>query len=319
MEIFIAPLALLLERQIGYPARLVKAIGHPVIWQGQLIAILEKKLNPPGLTRRTGRLRGVLMLVLLLLATLLVTVPMSLGLRLLPFGWVVEALLATTLLAQKELGRAVRAVGDGLGRSLADGRQAVSLIVGRDPDRLDEAGTARAAIESLAESSSDAVVAPLFWLMLLGLPGIAVYKAINTADSMVGHKTARYRHFGWASARIDDLVNWVPARLTALAIAAAAFFLRGADPEAAWSTALRDAKKHESPNAGWPEAAMAGALGFALGGPRHYEGEAVELPQFGEGRAALGAPDIYRALALYWTMLNVVLALTLVLAVIVWI
>lgn len=318
MEVFLAPLALLIERQFGYPARLVKAIGHPVIWQGALISALEKRLNPQGLADWSGRLRGVLMLLLLIGATLAITIPLAISLRLLPFGWVGEALFATTFLAQKELGRAVRAVADALGRSLEEGRAAVSHIVGRDPEQLDEAGVARAAVESLAESASDAVVAPLFWLMIFGLPGIAVYKAINTADSMVGHKNARFLHFGWASARTDDVANWIPARLTALAIAAAALFMRGADPEGAWSTALRDARKHESPNAGWPEAAMAGALGLSLGGPRSYEGERIDLPAFGEGRSGLAAPDIYRALALYWTMLNVVLGVTLVIAIGLW-
>src|SRR5690606_23743679 len=149
----------------------------------------------------------------------------------------------------------------------------VSQIVGRDPESLDESGVARAAVESLAESASDGVIAPLFWLVLGGLPGIALYKAVNTADSMVGHRNERYRDFGWASARFDDLVNWIPARLTALLFAGAAFWVKGADPERSWTTALRDAGKHASPNAGWPEAAMAGALGFALGGPRSYDGE----------------------------------------------
>ena len=318
MEIFLAPLALLIERQFGYPMRLIRAIGHPVIWQGRLIGLLDARLNRPGLGKRAGRLRGLLMLVLLMAATLAVTVPLAIGLRLLPFSWVIEAILATSLLAQKELGRAVRAVGDGLSRSLAEGREAVSHIVGRDPEALDEAGVARAAIESLAESSSDGVVAPLFFLMLFGLPGIALYKAVNTADSMVGHKTERHLHFGWASARLDDVLNWVPARLTALAIAGAAVFARGADPEAAWSSALRDARKHESPNAGWPEAAFAGALGFALGGPRQYDGALIDLPRFGEGRSELLAADIYKALELYWTLLNVVLGLTLAIALLVW-
>jgi adenosylcobinamide-phosphate synthase len=233
-----------------------------------------------------------------------------------PLGWVIEALLASTLLAQKELGRAVRSVADAA--SIEEARTAVSHIVGRDTAELDESGIAKAAIESLAESSSDAIVAPLFWMIIFGLPGIAVYKAINTADSMVGHRDERYLRFGWASARLDDLVNWIPARLTALLVAGAAFFLRGADAERAWTTAMRDANKHDSPNAGWPEAAFAGALGIALGGPRTYHGTTHDLPQFGDGSMTLVADDIRGALLLYERLLNVVLAVAVVIALIGW-
>ena len=299
-----ALLALILERLVGYPDALVKAIGHPVIWMGRLISLLDTRLN----NRTRGR--GVMALILLLAATALVTVPIAWALRSIPFGWVLEAVLATSLLAQKSLRDAVRAVGSALTRSLPEGRAAVSHIVGRDPQMLDEAGVSRAAIESLAESTSDGVIAPLFFLVLGGLPGIALYKAVNTADSMIGHKTERHLQFGWAAARFDDLLNLIPARLTALLIAGGAFFVKGAHPETAWSTALSDARKHESPNAGWPEAAFAGALEFQLGGPRSYEGEVVDLPSFGTGRAGLGPLDIERALSLYGATLNVALAVT---------
>lgn len=307
-----ALLALILERLVGYPNALVARIGHPVIWMGHLIGLLENRLN----NRTRGR--GVLALVLLLVATALVTVPLVALLRALPFGWLLEAILATSLLAQKSLRDAVRAVAAALARSLPEGRTAVSHIVGRDPQALDEAGVARAAIESLAESTSDGVIAPLFFLILGGLPGIALYKAVNTADSMIGHKTERYLQFGWAAARLDDLLNLIPARLTALLIAGGAFFVKGAHPETAWSTALSDAKKHESPNAGWPEAAFAGALDFQLGGPRSYDGEPVDLPSFGTGRADLGPADIGRALQLYSATLNVTLVATAVIAAILW-
>lgn len=312
MHALVAPLALLIERLVGYPDWLVKRIGHPVMWIGGLIALLDRRLND----RTRGR--GVLALVILLGVTAAITVPLTALLRPLPFGFLIEALLASTLLAQKSLGDAVAFVAAALRRSLPEGRAAVSHIVGRDPEALDEPGVARAAIESLAESTSDAVVAPLFWLLLFGLPGIALYKAVNTADSMIGHKTERHLQFGWASARFDDLLNLVPARLSALLIAGAAFFVPEANSEAAWATALRDAKKHESPNAGWPEAAMAGALGFALGGPRSYDGALVDLPRFGEGRADLGPGDIQRALQLYRSGLNVLLVVTVVLAALVW-
>jgi adenosylcobinamide-phosphate synthase len=307
-----ALLAVMLERLLGYPNALVARIGHPVIWMGKLIGFLDVRLN-----NRT-RARGVLALIVLLAVTAAVTIPIAFGLRSLPFGWIIEALLATSLLAQKSLRDAVRAVAAALARSLPEGRTAVSHIVGRDPEALDEAGVARAAIESLAESTSDGVVAPLFFLILGGLPGIALYKAVNTADSMIGHKTERHLQFGWAAARFDDLLNLIPARLTALLVAGAAFFVSGAHPEAAWSTALRDAKQHESPNAGWPEAAFAGALGFQLGGPRSYAGEVVDLPSFGTGRAQLGPADIERALKLYAATLNLTLAMTSLVAFVVW-
>lgn len=314
MQALLAPLALLVERLAGYPDPLFRAIGHPVTWIGALIGRLDRRLN----TGEGKRGRGVLALVLLLAATALATIPIAWLCRTLPFGWIVEAVLASSLLAQKSLRDAVRAVAAALRRSLPEGRTAVSHIVGRDPESLDEAGVARAAIESLAESTSDGVIAPLFWLLLAGLPGIALYKAVNTADSMIGHKTERYREFGWASARFDDLLNLVPARLTALLVAGAAFFLKGAHPELAWSTALRDAEKHDSPNAGWPEAAFAGALGFRLGGPRSYDGETVDLPSFGDGRPDLGAPDIETALRLYRVVLNLALGLSVVLALVIW-
>lgn len=307
-----ALLALILERLVGYPDALVKRIGHPVIWMGRLISRLDARLN----NRTRGR--GVIALVLLLLATALLTVPIAWLLRSIPFGWVIEAILATSLLAQKSLRDMVQAVATSLGRSLPEGRVAVSHIVGRDPKALDEAGVARAAIESLAESTSDGVIAPLFFLIIGGLPGIALYKAVNTADSMIGHKSERHLQFGWAAARFDDLLNLIPARLTALLIAGAAFFVKGAHPEVAWATALRDAKRHESPNAGWPEAAFAGALDFKLGGPRSYEGEVVDLPSFGTGRADLGPADIERALHLYNATLNATVAATAIIAVVLW-
>ena len=307
-----ALLALILERLVGYPDALVKRIGHPVIWMGRLISQLDGRLN----NRTRGR--GVLALLLLLAATALVTVPIAWLLRSIPFGWVIEAVLATSLLAQKSLRDAVRAVATALAGSLPEGRIAVSHIVGRDPQALDEAGVARAAIESLAESTSDGVIAPLFFLILGGLPGIALYKAVNTADSMIGHKTERHLQFGWAAARFDDLLNLIPARLTALLIAGAAFFVKGAHPETAWATALTDAKKHESPNAGWPEAAFAGALDMRLGGPRSYEGEVIDLPSFGTGRVDLGPPDIERGLRLYATTLNVTLAVTTLVTLLAW-
>lgn len=318
MEAFTSPLALLLERWLGYSPRLVAAIGHPVMWFGWIIDYLETRLNRTSRTAEQRRLAGFVALALLLLLVVVVSVAIQQAVRAIPGGWILEVLLATPFLAQKELCRAVEAVAMVLRTSLAAGREAVSHIVGRDPQALDEAGVARAAIETLAESTSDGVVAPWFWLVLLGLPGIALYKAINTADSMIGHRNERYRDYGWSAAKLDDLVNWIPARLTTLLITLACFWTPHASPSGAWAMARRDARKHASPNSGWPEASFAGALGFRLGGPRSYDGEVVDLPSFGDGKSALAGSDILRALVLYRVVLNVLLGVSVVVALLVW-
>jgi adenosylcobinamide-phosphate synthase len=314
MHAFIAPLALILERWQGYPPRLLGQIGHPVIWIGKLLSWLESRLWKDDQSAEQRRTRGIVTMVLVLGITLIVTLMVRNILAGIPLGWVLEILLATPFLAQKELGRAVQAVADALLTSLEAGREAVSQIVGRDPQQLDTAGVSRAAVETLAESTSDGVVAPWFWLVLLGLPGIALYKAINTADSMIGHKNERYADYGWAAARLDDLVNLVPARLTAVFVTIACFFVPGASPSKAWQAATRDAMKHRSPNSGWPEATFAGALGFSLGGPRSYDGEVVDLPAMGEGETKLGPYHITRALTLYRMTLNVLLVISTLLA-----
>ncbi|MGV8832418.1 MAG: adenosylcobinamide-phosphate synthase CbiB [Devosia sp.] len=314
MHAFIAPLALILERWQGYPPRLLSQIGHPVIWIGNLLSWLEARLWKQDQSPEQRRTRGIVTMVLVLGATLLVTAVVQQVLRGIPLGWVLEILLAAPFLAQKELGRAVQAVADALLTSLEAGREAVSHIVGRDPQQLDTAGVSRAAVETLAESTSDGVVAPWLWLVLLGLPGIALYKAINTADSMIGHKNERYADYGWAAARLDDLVNLVPARITAVLVTIACFFVPGVSPSKAWQAATRDANKHRSPNSGWPEAAFAGALGFSLGGPRSYDGEVVDLPTMGEGETKLGPYHIARALTLYRMTLNVLLIVSALLA-----
>ncbi|WP_375449789.1 adenosylcobinamide-phosphate synthase CbiB [uncultured Devosia sp.] len=314
MDVLVSPLCLLIERLLGYSPRLVSAIGHPVMWFGALIDYLERKFNRPHHPAHRRRTAGIVNLAILLGITLVITLPVQQVLRAIPGGWTLEILLATPFLAQQELGRAVHAVFDALGHSLEAGRDVVSHIVGRDPQALDEAGVCRAAIETLAESTSDGVVAPWFWLVLLGLPGIVLYKAINTADSMIGHRTERYRDYGWAAARLDDWVNWIPARLTAVLITAACFVTPHASPGKAWAIARRDARKHASPNSGWPEASFAGALGFTLGGPRSYSGEIVDLPAFGSGKRALVASDILRALQLYRATLNITLTVSILLA-----
>ncbi|MPT22494.1 MAG: cobalamin biosynthesis protein, partial [Starkeya sp.] len=234
-------------------------------------------------------------------------------------GLLLAGLAGSSLLAQRSLYQFVAAVADGLESSLEEGRRAVSHIVGRDPDKLDEAGVARAAIESLAENYSDGVVAPALWMAIAGLPGAAIYKGVNTADSMIGHRDARHLYFGWASARFDDLINLPAARLAGLLIVAGALFVPGASPVRAWRVMMRDARRHRSPNAGWPEAAMAGALGIAIAGPRHYGGTLSVDGLMGEGgRYECTADDIRRALCLYRAADAVMLALVAGLALVAW-
>lgn len=293
--------ALLIEAAIGYPARLFAWIGHPVTWIGALISRLDRSLNRESLGFAMRRLAGVLALLVLLGLTLAASLVLVTLCRLGgPLALLPLALLASTLLAQRSLHEHVARVAEGLEQGgLAGGRKAVAMIVGRDPESLDEAGVARAAIESLAENFSDGVVAPAFWLGVGGLPGGALYKAINTADSMIGHRSPRHLAFGWAAARLDDLVNLPASRLTAFLLIAAAALDRDSDAGAARRAVRRDARRHRSPNAGWPEAAMAGALGLRLAGPRVYGAVRVEDGWMGDGRAEATAADIRRALRLY--------------------
>jgi adenosylcobinamide-phosphate synthase len=296
----LALLALLIELMFGYPDRLLRAIGHPVTWMGRLIDALDRGLNRAPDAPARQRLAGIIALLILIAVVGAIAVLVESILLRLPFGLVLLAIPASALLAQRSLHAHVARVADALEREgVAAARTAVAQIVGRDPEALDEAGVARAAIESLAENFSDGVVAPAFWMALAGLPGGAVYKAVNTADSMVGHRTERHREFGWAAARFDDLINLPASRLSALLIVAAAALTRDASAANAWRAVRRDAPHHRSPNAGYPEAAMAGALGLALAGPRRYGGVLVEDAMMGEGRRAAGAADIRAALALY--------------------
>jgi adenosylcobinamide-phosphate synthase len=293
-------LALLIEALVGYPDRLVGAIGHPVTWIGALIARLDAGLNRTGASPRARRIAGVVSIAIVVAVTAAAAALVERALLLLPLGMVVAALAASTLIAQRSLYQHVAAVAAALERDgLAAGRAAVAKIVGRDPQVLDEAGIARAAIESLAENFSDGIVAPVFWMALTGLPGAAAYKAINTADSMIGHRSARHEAFGWAAARLDDLVNLPASRLAALLVVGAAALGDRAAAAAAWRAVGRDAGRHRSPNAGYPEAAFAGALGLALAGPRAYGGVMVDDAVMGDGRRAATAADIRAALALY--------------------
>lgn len=294
-------LALAIEAAFGYPQRFYAAIGHPVTWIGRWIGALDRTLNREAASFATRKAMGALALALLLAVTIaLSSVAQHLCLSFGPLGLIPLALLASTLIAQRSLHEHVASVAEGLEREgLEGGRRAVSMIVGRNPQTLDEAGVSRAAIESLAENFSDGIIAPAFWLGAGGLPGIAAYKAINTADSMIGHRTPRHLAFGWAAARLDDFVNLPASRLTALLLVASAALDRTTDARNAWRAVRRDAGKHRSPNAGWPEAAMAGALGLRLAGPRVYGETRVEDHWMGDGRPEATAADIRRALTLY--------------------
>ncbi len=296
---------------VGYPDAVYRLVGHPVTWIGRLITWCDETWNSAARSPRARRLYGVATLLLLLVVSVLAAAAITALLdRLFPgiAAFILCGVIASTLLAQRSLHTHVLAVAKGLeAEGLAGGRAAVAHIVGRETKNLDEAAVCRAAIESLAENFSDGVVAPLFWMVVLGLPGALAYKAINTADSMIGHLTERHEAFGWASARCDDLVNLPASRLTALWLVLAAIPL-GLSPAAALRTIWRDAGHHRSPNAGWPEAAMAGALGIRLSGPRVYDGVPVEERWVGEGRSELTAKDIRNALKLYRTACAVQIA-----------
>ena len=313
MSLALALLAMLIELGVGYPERLHEAIGHPVTWVGRLIVALDRSLNRASAQPAARRRAGVVALLIVLASVGVIAFLAQWALLHLPFGVVFTAILASPLLAQRSLYRHVANVADALDQGgVAAGRAAVAQIVGRDTESLDRAGIARAAIESLAENFSDAVVAPVFWLGIGGLPGAALYKAINTADSMIGHRTPRHEAFGWGAARLDDVVNLPASRLSALLLVAAAALGRRTSADAAWRAVRRDAAQHRSPNAGYPEAAMAGALGLSLAGTRSYGGVLVEDATMGDGRREAGAGDIRRALALYRIADSMLLALLVV-------
>jgi len=300
MPVVLTALAVLIELIAGYPDWLVRSIGHPVTWMGRLIAGLERRWNRETLRPHLRRMLGTVAVLLLVGIVGMVALIIERGLLLLPFGLIGAAVVASTLVAQRSLYQHVSRVADALeSGGIRAAREAVSHIVGRDTETLDEAGVARAAIESLAENFSDGVVAPVIWMIIAGLPGAAIYKAINTADSLIGHQSPRYQAFGWAAARLDDLINLPASRLSVFLIIAAAAVTKESSAPAAWRAVRRDARHHRSPNAGYPEAAMAGALDLALAGPRTYDGVLVEDAFMGDGRRAAKATDIRAALAVY--------------------
>lgn len=283
--------ALVVEGCIGYPQAVYRRIRHPVVWMGHAIDCLDRRWNRPDRSDVARRWLGILTVIVIAGGAALVGYVLQSGLNRVQFGSVLIVLIATTGLAQHSLFTHVRDVLRPLsGGDLVGARATVAKIVGRDTAALDESGVAAAALESLAESFNDGVVAPAFWLFVGGLPGLFAYKALNTADSMIGHLEPRWRMFGWAAARADDVANLIPARLACLLLAAAG--RRGL-----W-VAWRHAHKHASPNAGWPEAAMAGALRIRLGGPATYDGVLHERPIIGEGRPPVAA-DLSRGLGLY--------------------
>jgi adenosylcobinamide-phosphate synthase len=300
MFVTLAFIALLVEALLGYPDWLVQSIGHPVTWMGRLISLLDDTLNHERLSRASRWAAGIASLLIVIGVTGGVAYVLERSLFRLPLAVVFAALPASALLAQRSLYAHVEGVAIALEtEGLAAGRKAVSHIVGRDTQALDEAAVARAAVESLAENFSDGAVAPALWLAIGGITGAAVYKAINTADSMIGHRTRRHEAFGWAAARLDDLVNLPASRLSALLLIAAAATTSRLAATEAWRAVMRDASHHRSPNAGYPEAAMAGALDLALAGPRIYAGVEIEDAIVGRGRRAATAGDIRRALALF--------------------
>ena len=277
-----------------------RRVPHPIVLAGRAIAFFDRKLNRETRCEASRHYRGIITVIVLVGAAAALGFAIERLCRGHSLGAVVKALLIAALVAQRSLYEHVGAVAEALhSGGLAAGRSAVRHIVGRDPVSLDAHGVARAAIESLAENFSDGVVAPVFWYLLLGLPGLFAYKMANTLDSMIGHRSPRYRSFGWAAARFDDLLNLAPAPISGLLLVAAAVFAKNGRPDRALVIMLRDGRKHHSPNAGWPESAMAGALGLALAGPRRYPEGLVHDPWLGDGNARAATSDIARALHLY--------------------
>ena len=292
-----------IEAVLAYPAIVFGAIGHPVSWIGALISALESRLNRPDYSAAMRRAAGVMTVLLLIAVSLGLGLALEIAVRSVPIlGFILAVVIVAALIAAGSLDQHVRAVAAALRNDgLTGGRQRIAKIVGRDPEALDQAAICRAAIESLAENASDGVTAPALWYLVGGLPGMIAYKAINTADSMIGHMSERYHAFGWAAAKLDDLVNWPASRLTGLMFIAAASVVPGASASSAWQALCRDARLHRSPNAGWPEAAMAGALGLRLAGPRVYDGVLVQDHWMGDGRTEATPEDIERALTIYRT------------------
>lgn len=299
---YVLLIAVVLDALVGDPDWLWRRLPHPAAVMGQAIGSLERVTNSPCWSYAARRASGIAALTLLVCLAAATGFALHAILAVTPVGLTVETVIVAVLLAGRSLYEHVASVAAGFERGgLTEARTAVSMIVGRDPESLDEAGVSRAAIETLAENFSDGLVAPAFWYLVAGLPGIIIYKLVNTADSMIGHRSDRYRAYGWAAARVDDVLNLVPARLSGLLIVIAAAAVKGlATARLALAAMWRDAPRHKSPNAGWPEAAMAGALGLALAGPRRYGGTVLDDHWMNAaGRQAATPADIRSALVVY--------------------
>jgi len=294
-------IALILDALLGEPKWLWSRVPHPAVLMGRLIDWCDQKFNQgPQL-----KLKGIACLSTLAVGA----IGLGLVIQSLPGSWVFQILIAAILLAQNSLATHVKAVANALRLSTGDGRHAVAQIVGRDTRSMDAPAISRGAIESAAENLSDGVIAPAFWFLLAGLPGLLLYKITNTADSMIGYKTTRHKDFGWAAARFDDLLNWIPARLTALMIALTHHQINR------WKIIKTDAALHRSPNAGWPEAAMALVLDISLAGPRSYDGQLQDFPfVHPKGRKDAGPDDIDAAVTVLWRVWAVTLAAAIILS-----
>ncbi|MCI2395788.1 adenosylcobinamide-phosphate synthase CbiB [Aliiroseovarius sediminis] len=299
----ILALALLLDAMLGEPDKLWKRVPHPAVVMGRTIDWLDETFNKGDKRIANGAL-GIM-------AFCVIAAMIGWAIEDISPGGLLEVIVVAILLAQKSLAQHVQAVADALRQSVADGRRSVAMIVGRDTADMDTSAISRSAIESAAENFSDGVVAPAFWFLIAGLPGILVYKLVNTADSMIGHRTPQYEAFGKFAARLDDVLNWVPARLTAL------LFMATRRSLSAWPAIRRDAPLHRSLNAGWPEAAMAAILGVALSGPRSYDGEMRDYPWVnGEGAREIEPKEIDQAVDALWSAWWVMLGLVVLLAVV---
>lgn len=294
--------ALVLDAGLGEPRAIWSRVSHPAVLIGRGIGWADRRFN----AGHRRKLRGALVVAVM------VAIAFASGklLAAMPGGPLIEVLVAAILLAQRSLADHVRAVAAGLRYGVDAGKQAVAMIVGRDTARMDETAIARAAIESASENFADGVVAPWFWFLVGGLPGMLVYKAVNTADSMIGYRTQRHADFGWSAARLDDLLNWVPARMSAIVLLVAGRRI------GCWRQVSRDAVLHRSPNAGWPEAAAAHVLGVSISGPRHYDGALRDYTFVNDGAKQPDALDVDRAVALLWRAWGVLLATTVAIAVI---
>lgn len=300
-HIYVLLLALIMDAVLGDPRWLYSRINHPVVIIGTLIRFLDKRLNKSKYTKSIRKFLGIISISIILGGTWFLGEGIEMAVQDLTFGFVIQAIIVSIFLAQNSLYRHVAAVANACkSKNLSDARKEICHIVGRDPASLDKPAICRASIESLSENFCDGVIAPVVWYLICGLPGLLAYKALNTSDSMVGYLNSQYEDYGWCTARLDDLANFVPARLSAISISVASLLVPLANPLSSIRAGFRHAHLHRSVNAGWPEAAMAGALGIRIAGPRHYSGKLVDDAWMGDGRADVGPSDIMKGLRIYF-------------------